>query len=94
VPGVDAAEQRLDEPVDERSAETGREVGADRDVVLGRAAGEVRLEPHPGDRGRTEHARRPQRPRVGRHAEQGARRQGVQPTPDEHAGRRGDRVHQ
>lgn len=64
VAGVDAAEQRLHQPVHHLVAEPGGDVGADRDVVADLGTGQYVVERQPGEAGRGEQSGGGERPEV------------------------------
>ncbi len=94
-PGVDAAEERVDEPLDHLAAEPPADQLADRDVLGHRAAGEQQVQRDPVEPARRQQPGPGQRREVGRHPEQGPGRQRAQAAPAPHlggAGRGRDRL--
>ena len=65
---VDAAEQRLDQPVHDRPAQPGTDEPADRDVVADVCRGQPPVERDPGELPRCEQAAGRERAQVGRHS--------------------------
>lgn len=93
-PGVHAAEQGLDEAVDDLAAEAGPDVVGDGHVGAARRLGQDEVERDARQPGRGQHPRGRQRPQVGRDAHDLAGRERTQPAAAEDGGGGGPGVHE
>ena len=83
-PGVDPAEQRVDQPVHQLRPEPGPDVGGHRHVAVARGGGQLEVLPGPGQPGGRQHPAGGQPVQVRGHAHELPRRERVQgaPAPD------------